>query len=227
MRDQQLALRALAVVFLAAMLSVGCVNRGYLDKRLADTEGRLQDQIDDVGDQVEGNQTALEQQGVMVKRELEQLGASPKWPAVTPPIEEEQALAEAIERAQQGGMVDPGVLAAFVSLSGDRGYFGTSSDSLSREARSALAVAWAQIVALGDQAFIEVQGHTDAEGVGNSNLELGRKRAQAVRDYLVSEFGYPAERIAIVSYGDSLPVADNESPEGRSRNHRVTLVVLR
>ena len=69
-----------------------------------------------------------------------------------------------------------------------------------------------------------VEGHTDSQGNEASNLELGQKRAQAVRDYLVSR-GVKAETISATGIGQGRPIADNKSPEGRANNRRVEVIV--
>jgi OOP family OmpA-OmpF porin len=63
-------------------------------------------------------------------------------------------------------------------------------------------------------------GFTDNVGSQEYNLDLGRRRAQAVADILVSE-GVPASQLSVVSYGKERPVADNDTNEGRARNRRV------
>ena len=69
-----------------------------------------------------------------------------------------------------------------------------------------------------------VEGHTDSQGTEQSNLELGQRRAQSVRDYLVSR-GVPSEIITAVGIGQGRPVADNRTPEGRANNRRVEIIV--
>ena len=64
-----------------------------------------------------------------------------------------------------------------------------------------------------------VEGHTDAFGSDEYNRELGRRRAEAVRQYLV-ERGLPAERIEVVSHGERQPAASNDTEEGRAQNRR-------
>jgi outer membrane protein OmpA-like peptidoglycan-associated protein len=69
-----------------------------------------------------------------------------------------------------------------------------------------------------------VEGHTDSQGKETDNLELGAKRAQAVRDYLVSK-GVSADQISSVGIGQSRPIANNKTPEGRTQNRRVEIIV--
>ena len=69
-----------------------------------------------------------------------------------------------------------------------------------------------------------VEGHTDSQGAEKMNMELGQKRADSVRTYLVSR-GIAADRITAQGIGPSRPIADNASPEGRANNRRVEIIV--
>jgi outer membrane protein OmpA-like peptidoglycan-associated protein len=69
-----------------------------------------------------------------------------------------------------------------------------------------------------------VEGYTDSQGTDASNQELSQKRAQSVRDYLVSR-GIAADRVTSEGFGPNKPIADNKSPEGRANNRRVEIVV--
>lgn len=72
---------------------------------------------------------------------------------------------------------------------------------------------------------VEISGHTDAEGDETSNLALSRKRAEAVRAYLLSK-GVDLSRLKAAGYGESKPVASNESAAGRQKNRRTEITVL-
>jgi len=67
---------------------------------------------------------------------------------------------------------------------------------------------------------VEVQGHTDAQGAAQSNLGLSQRRAQAVVDYLLRE-GVAAGQLVARGYGESRPIAGNDSAAGRARNRRI------
>jgi outer membrane protein OmpA-like peptidoglycan-associated protein len=71
---------------------------------------------------------------------------------------------------------------------------------------------------------ITVEGHTDSQGARQYNMELAQKRANAVRDQLVSR-GVAQDRIKAVGVGPDRPVANNGSPEGRANNRRVEIIV--
>ncbi len=70
---------------------------------------------------------------------------------------------------------------------------------------------------------VVVEGHTDSYGSDAANLALSRKRAEAVRDYLTNELGVPAFRISAVGYGETRPIASNDTEEGRARNRRIDI----
>ncbi|MFO7543139.1 MAG: OmpA family protein [Thiobacillus sp.] len=69
---------------------------------------------------------------------------------------------------------------------------------------------------------IEVSGHTDSIGSESYNQALSLRRANAVRDYLISK-GIPADRLIAKGYGEAEPVESNETEEGRFKNRRVEL----
>lgn len=73
-------------------------------------------------------------------------------------------------------------------------------------------------------ANITVEGHTDSQGQRQYNMDLGAKRAEAVRGQLVSR-GVATDRIKAVGIGPDRPVADNKTAEGRANNRRVEIIV--
>ncbi|WP_233834718.1 OmpA family protein [Paraburkholderia sp. ZP32-5] len=73
---------------------------------------------------------------------------------------------------------------------------------------------------------ILVAGHTDDVGNPQSNLKLSTARAEAVRDWLTDASGIAATQFAIQGYGDTRPIASNETPEGRAKNRRVEITLV-
>jgi outer membrane protein OmpA-like peptidoglycan-associated protein len=69
-----------------------------------------------------------------------------------------------------------------------------------------------------------IEGHTDNVGGAKFNLELSRKRAEAVKRWLVDKAGIGEVRLTTVGYGLSRSIADNSTEEGRAKNRRVELV---
>jgi outer membrane protein OmpA-like peptidoglycan-associated protein len=69
-----------------------------------------------------------------------------------------------------------------------------------------------------------VAGHTDSKGTDAYNMRLSRSRADAVRDYLIQR-GVASKRIRIEAFGESKPLASNDTEDGRAQNRRVELSV--
>lgn len=70
---------------------------------------------------------------------------------------------------------------------------------------------------------IVIEGHTDSYGSDDDNMTLSRERAEAVREYLISEFGVQQFRITAIGYGETQPIANNETEQGRERNRRIDI----
>ncbi len=73
---------------------------------------------------------------------------------------------------------------------------------------------------------LTVIGHTDSDGDDQSNMQLSEKRAAAVKQALVNDFGVDAARLSVKGKGESEPVEENNSPEGKAANRRVEFVSL-
>ena len=72
--------------------------------------------------------------------------------------------------------------------------------------------------------MVEIGGHTDAEGVPERNQSLSERRAQSVRAFLVSA-GVPEARLAAIGYGETRPIASNDTAETRAINRRIEFTV--
>ena len=99
--------------------------------------------------------------------------------------------------------------------------FGFDSAELTAADRAALDAVAAR---LNELQFVggEVAGHTDSVGDDAYNLDLSKRRAQAVLDYLAA-LGVAPGRMTAMGYGESMPVADNATEEGRAQNRRVVI----
>ncbi len=75
------------------------------------------------------------------------------------------------------------------------------------------------------QAFVSLQGFCDSSGSGESNLELSRRRTEAVADYLMKNFKLNPGRVVDMWYGEANPMASNGTEEGRAKNRRVEVAV--
>lgn len=71
---------------------------------------------------------------------------------------------------------------------------------------------------------VVVEGHTDSTGGDEYNKQLSLRRAESVRDFLISQ-GVPPDRIRAMGHGEEKPITDNKSPEGRANNRRVEIII--
>lgn len=72
---------------------------------------------------------------------------------------------------------------------------------------------------------LRIAGHTDSQGAAQANLILSKKRAEAVRDFLIQR-GVDASRFIVQFFGEEQPIDTNDTPEGRARNRRVEMEVI-
>ena len=85
----------------------------------------------------------------------------------------------------------------------------------------------AEFLAENPKVTIEIAGHTDAMGTDAYNLKLSGDRVKSVKDYLFGQKNIAENRIAFKNYGEAVPVADNETEEGRAQNRRVEFKILK
>jgi len=103
--------------------------------------------------------------------------------------------------------------------------FGFNRSDLTEEARRKLDDI-ASLVSATKRYVIEVEGFTDRTGPADYNLELSRRRADAVIRYLTGSRDVPLARVFQVGYGEDSPAAPNDTREGREQNRRVEVRVL-
>ncbi len=75
------------------------------------------------------------------------------------------------------------------------------------------------------QCGLTVEGHTDAQGRAKTNLALSEERAQAIKTYMTDAMRIPEFRIRASGSGDTRPIANNKTDEGRARNRRIDLII--
>lgn len=104
-------------------------------------------------------------------------------------------------------------------------FFDVSSSELDSEALTALDEL-AALVSVFPKNQIYIEGHADSSGKTKKNIVLSSERAHAVLDYLLKK-GIDKDRMFIFGLGHQYPTATNDSREGKSRNRRVDILVLR
>ena len=213
MNRTSLSLLAAAIAVTGLSLT-GCATSTDVDKKIADAQAKTDKKIESVETQVEDLQVnqkttagKVDDQG----KQIEQISQSAK---------------EALQRAQEAGVLAKGKILFQQSFAEDRVRFKVNSFELTKDAKAALDEFAAKVKALDKTVYLEIQGHTDDTGGADYNDQLGQQRAEAVRRYLAREHKLPLGRISTISYGDTQPVQTNKTAKGRAQNRRVVIVVL-
>jgi outer membrane protein OmpA-like peptidoglycan-associated protein len=102
--------------------------------------------------------------------------------------------------------------------------FETNSSSLNKGSRN-VVLDFAAFLKANPKVSVAIHGHTDAEGDQNLNMKLSADRAKAVYDHLISTGIHPS-RLSHKGFGQTKPVASNETPDGRSKNRRTEFVII-
>ncbi|MGH9464275.1 MAG: OmpA family protein [Thermoanaerobaculia bacterium] len=197
-----------ALALAAALIASGCATKKYVNTQVDETRGVLDERVGGVETQVEDAQVRLDTHDTQIE-------------------EMSKTAREALERAIAAGQLAEGKFLYETVLTDDSVHFGFDEAVLSEEAQTALTAFADQVKASNDNVYVEIQGHTDATGSEDYNLTLGERRAEAVRRYLSREQGFALHRLAVISYGEAEPMADNAQRDGRAQNRRVALVVLK
>lgn len=113
---------------------------------------------------------------------------------------------------------DRGLVVKLSDILFDPGKFTLKSDTKVLLARIAGILSWAPGIT------VQVEGHTDNTGDAAKNQQLSEQRAAAVGNFLVDQ-GMPASNISSLGYGESRPIAANNTRDGRDQNRRVELVL--
>jgi len=192
----------------SALLLSACATQDFVKETVAP----VQTSVDGLGTRVQAHDDGLKALGGRLQ------GSEARIQAL-----EQEAAARA--QAAKNLPAPPGLLMS-VLLSDDKIKFKSGHAELTEQAGQELDQLVAKLKADNQPVFVEIQGHADATGSHTLNQQLGLKRAEAVRLHL-SRAGLPLARMATISYGDSAPLADNKTREGRSTNRRVQLIVMR
>ncbi len=205
----------IAISSCLALLSTGCVSNKKMQTYVDTSVSAVDSRVDDVETQVEANQTRLDDQQKTLEAQQQELATL------------SETSRQALERAVAAGKLAEGKL-LYETVMAERDIsFGFESSELSDQAKAALDTWATDLKARNEAVYIEIQGHTDGTGSERYNFQLGEERASAVQHYLYLKHALPLHRMSVISYGETVPVADNGSREGRSQNRRVILVVLK
>jgi outer membrane protein OmpA-like peptidoglycan-associated protein len=202
------------VVIVGTLLSTGCVSKKLFRRTVTDQDQK----IEGVQSGVEENERRVTSLKDDTARELNRLdGKTSEAIGIGQKAGTHAALAERLAK---------GTVLWEATLANDRVKFDLNRSLIKPGSEAALDEVANEIKSIGHRVYVEIQGHTDSTGSENWNQMLGEKRANAVRHYLHEKHQIPLHLIATVSLGESKPVADNTTREGRAQNRRVVIRVL-
>ena len=196
---------AITLVAVATLALTGCSNKKLLEQQEAQI-GDLQAQVSQLNEQVTTLKSDLDQQQRM-----------------------NAELKTALETEKRAWMEEKDGL-THITLDGSA-TFGTAQAWLTDDAKSTLDQIWGVLDNYPDRRIL-VEGHTDDRPIASSysnvfksNWELSSARAHAVLHYLIAKHKADPNRLASVGYGPSMPVAGNDTADGRAKNRRVVITI--
>ncbi|MGQ3053581.1 MAG: OmpA family protein [Roseateles sp.] len=196
------------IVATSVLLLSACATKDFVKETVAP----VQTSVDSLGSRVQAHDDGLKTLGGRLQ------GSEGRIQAL-----EQEAAARA--QAAANSPKPPGLLMSTL-LTDDKIKFTSGRAQLTPRVMQELDQLVAKLKADNQPVFVEIQGHTDATGSDAGNHQLGLQRAEAVRMHL-ARAGLPLARMATISYGESAPLADNNTREGRGTNRRVQVIVMR
>jgi OOP family OmpA-OmpF porin len=103
-------------------------------------------------------------------------------------------------------------------------YFDTNSANMSVDSR-AVVDEISTFMRAYENTVVDIEGNTDSTGSRSLNMQLSKQRADAVKQYLMQKYGYPASRLRTVGNGPDRPIDTNDTAEGREKNRRTDIKV--
>ena len=197
------------VILLGLIFSTGCATKKYVTQEIATMDQKVQQ----VESSIEENQKRIREHD----ERLATIGSlitqhDSQFKTVDGKIEE-------VKKSIQGKLLFT------ETLKNNEAKFKFDSSELSPEAKAALDKFVQMLIDQNKGVYLEIQGHTDNTGEESWNLLLGKKRAEAVMEYFYKQHRIPLHRMQVISFGSSVSVGDNRTPEGRAQNRRVEILV--
>ena len=217
---------ATATVLGLTLLATGCATKKYVRNSLDPLEARL-GKVEENTDQNSHRITNVDQRAQTGIAEAKTQADSADKNATTADqhAQSAQTLAQSSMTEAQRVREELKNSDNFQTLKTETVLFGFNRSNLDQNAQQKLADI-ASLVSGKKRFIIEVQGYTDRTGPAAYNLELSRRRANAVVRYLTLEEKVPLARVFRIGYGEDAPAASNDTRQGREQNRRVEVRVL-
>lgn len=208
--------RSILAAGLMLLLAAGCVTNKKFETTVSDMTSR----VDGISGSVEEHGKRLDQldqRDQQLAQDIRKVDAAAG--------DARQKGEQAFVKAEEASKAARGKVIWSVTLNNRDLRFGADEAAIPPAGMQVLDGLIEKIRSFDRMVFVEIQGHTDAAGAEIYNQVLGQKRAEAVRDYFHDK-GIPLNLMQVISYGETRPIADNKTPEGRAQNRRVEILVL-
>ena len=202
-----------AALVIWLIVGTGCASKGFVREEIA----AIDEKVAGVETSVEENQKRIKEHDVRLAS-LGSLITENQSALEAHKVDTDSKLTEVKKMAQ-------GKLIFQETLRNEEAKFKFDSAELSDGAKAALDGFVQTLIAEDRGVYLEIQGHTDSTGEDSVNLSLGKRRAQAVMEYLHKQYRIPLHRMEVISYGSAQPIADNSTRDGRAQNRRVVILV--
>lgn len=202
------------ILIIGLIAGTGCATKKYVMGEVA----TLDQKVEGVETSVEENQKRIKEHdaqlatlGSLIKEQESELSNQ---------MSEFDSKLSEVKKAAEGRLIFQEV------LKNDEAKFKFDKWDLSDETKVALDKFVEVLIAQDKGVYLEIQGHTDNTGEEEWNLILGKRRADAVMEYLHKKYNIPLHRMEVISYGSDAPVGDNSTRDGRAQNRRVVILVF-
>ena len=216
-------LEAGIVLGVIGMAGTGCATKGFVRQSVGD----VNDKVSTLGQSIEATQQATKENATRIEQVDQKAGqagataqtAQTSATAARGAADAAVAKAAAVETATKRLLFQ-------VVVSADQANFEAGKADLPADVRTKLDELAAKLKADPAGNYIEIEGHTDGQGAPAENDRLGLARAENVKRYLYETYQIPLHKMNVISFGESKPVAPNNTRDGRAQNRRVVIKVL-
>ena len=216
-------MKSLVVMCLIGLTGSACASKGFV----RDSVGDVNEKVESISQSLEATQQQTKENAARIEQ-VDQKAAQAGTAAQTAQTSATAARSAADAAAAKVVAVEAATkrLIFEVVISDEQGNFELGKADLPDDVRAKLDELAARLKAAPAGNYIEIEGHTDASGATETNDRLGLARAENVKRYLYETYQIPLHKMNVISYGESKPVAPNNTREGRAQNRRVVIKVL-
>ncbi len=220
--------RALTSGLVVVVCVIGLAGSACATKRFVrESVGDVNNKVETLSQSLEATQQQTKENAARIEQ-VDQKAAQAGTAAQTAQTSATAARSGADAAASKAAAVETSTrrLIFEVVISDDQGNFELGKADLPDDVRAKLDELATKLKSAPAGNYIEVEGHTDSTGTTAANDRLGLARAENVQRYLYETYQIPLHKINVISFGESKPVAPNDTRAGRAQNRRVVIRVL-